>query len=212
MKLKLIQFFLIIGLILGGAGVFYYYYPQIWGEVFYPLEYKDEILKASEENNLPRNFICAVIFTESHFNLNAKSSAGASGLMQLMPGTARGVAARIGMTDYTDAKIFDPAVNIRLGSAYIKAYYDLYNKNIDAILMAYNAGPAYSGRFVQDGNRNAIPRETDGFIRKVRASWEAYDRIYGSEWQGSMKSVQKTESETFIEKIDIFNLLDLLKK
>ncbi|TSC92813.1 MAG: soluble lytic murein transglycosylase [Candidatus Berkelbacteria bacterium Licking1014_7] len=208
---KIIQWILAGLVVIGAVLMFYFYYPEIWGEVFYPLKYKEEILSASQEFQIPRNLISAVIFHESHFNPDVKSPAGASGLMQLMPATARGVAKRIGIDDYTDSKIFDPITNIRLGTAYIKSYWDLYNQDIDSILVAYNAGPSYSGSFIQSKSHNTIPRETSNYIRRVKATWMAYDKIYGSEWQGSQKPFQP-EKESFIDRIDIFNLLDLLRK
>jgi soluble lytic murein transglycosylase len=211
MKRRIFEFVLIFLVLIGAGSIFYFCYPEIWGEVFYPLKYKEEILSASEEFEIPRNLIAAIIFNESRFNPPAVSRAGASGLMQLMPATARGVAKRIGMTDYTDSKIFDPDVNIRLGSAHLKFYWDLYNRDIDSILVAYNAGPAYSGSFIQNRDRSILPRETNSYIRRVRSTWLTYDRIYGTEWQGAQKFFRQKE-KSFVEKIDIFNLLDLFRK
>src|SRR3990167_4277025 len=97
-----------IVLLIGIIG-FYLYFPEIWGDVIYPLEYKDEIAKSSQEFNIEKNLIAAIIYSESHFNPKAGSGAGAKGLMQLMPATAAGVAKNIEMTDYTFSNIYDPA-------------------------------------------------------------------------------------------------------
>lgn len=196
-------------LVILGFG-FYKFFPEIWGDIFYPLEFRDEIVSASEEFDIERNLIAAVIFTESHFNPNAGSHAGAKGLMQLIPSTARGVAKNIGLNDYTDSKIFDPAINIRLGTAYLRSAIDSRGGNIDVALVNYNAGPKYAGLFQNTFNRTLIPRETDSYLRKVKSAWEAYDNIYGKDWSGPSKPFTKPENSTFVSQIKIGNLLNVL--
>lgn len=225
-KRRLITWSLILAVFCVGVFIFYKYFPEIWGDIVYPLEYKDEIIKSSEEYHVDRNLIAAVIYTESHFNPNAGSGAGAKGLMQLMPSTARGVARNIGMSDYADSKIFDPAINIRLGTAYLRSAIDSRDGNIDVALSNYNGGPRVAGRFEIAMDRSVLPRETDGYIRKVRSVWDIYEQIYGSNWEGPSKPFKAPSSgggfqaalpqfslptiETFTSKVDIKNLLGVL--
>ena len=112
--------------------------------------------------NLPESLLHAVITAESAYNPNAVSSAGARGLMQLMPGTAR----RFGVTN-----AYNPSENIRGGARYLKTLMGMFNSDLNLVLAAYNAG---EGAVLKHGRRIPPYDETRRYVRKVRAYYEQY--------------------------------------
>lgn len=120
---------------------------------------EDLIEKYADKNDLDVDFVRAVIKQESGFNPKATSKAGAMGLMQLMPNTARGLGVR-------DA--YNPEENIMGGTKYLKSLMTKFDGNPELALAAYNAGPYTVQKY------NGIPpySETQRYVKNVMANWE----------------------------------------
>jgi soluble lytic murein transglycosylase-like protein len=140
------------------SGIERYQPAKITNEV--PKSLDEIISRAADVYKIPKKLIQSIIQHESNYNPTAVSQAGASGLMQLMPATAKG----LGVTD-----IFDPEQNVFAGAKYIKQMLDKYNGNIDLALAAYNAGPGNVDKY------GGIPpfTETRNYVQKVSNSYYA---------------------------------------
>lgn len=117
-------------------------------------QYQAEISKAAQTYNIPEKLIAAVMKQESNFNSTAVSSAGASGLMQLMPSTAK----FLGVSDR-----LDPEQNIMGGAKYLRQMLNQFDNDISTALAAYNAGPGNVKKY------NGIPpfKETQNYVKNV---------------------------------------------
>ena len=175
---KTVQFIIVSVLMAGALLGFYFFYPHVWGEVLYPLEYRDYIKKYSQEYSLDPNLVCAVIYTESRFNADSGSGAGAKGLMQIMPATGRGISERIG--DSSMGNLLDAETSIRYGTFHLREQLDEYNNDLDLVLASYNAGGGRAVAWRLYGE--ALPRETVGYIYKVKNIKQTYDAVYGKWW------------------------------
>lgn len=128
-------------------------------------QYAPTIQECSKKYNVPVELICAVILQESGGNAKAVSPAGARGLMQLMPGTAR----RFGVTNS-----FDPRQNIEGGTKYLRFLMDEFKGDYRLVLAGYNSG---EGNVKKHGNRIPPFAETQNYVPSVLAYADTIHRI-----------------------------------
>jgi soluble lytic murein transglycosylase len=153
----------------------------------FPLQHREIVIDHSRQNALDTSWIYAVIRQESAFMSDARSQAGALGLMQLMPATARTLARRKpGLGRLSGGRLLDPAFNIRLGSAYLKELKEKLADNPVLATAAYNAGPRRVNRWLPPYPLEAdiwvelIPfRETRRYLRRVMSYTVIYDKRLG---------------------------------
>jgi soluble lytic murein transglycosylase len=154
---------------------------------FYPDDYCEEIIAAAQANNIDINLLFAVVREESRFKENALSTAGAQGLMQLMPETASWICQKASFDYDSREAVWDPAANIMMGAWYLKWLSDTYYEgNIAAAIAAYNAGQQNVNGWLQEGlwdgslsNAADIPfTETSDFLQSVNKSYQKYSQLY----------------------------------
>ena len=154
-------------------------------DVFYPLKHWDIIVQESKNRSLDPYQVAGLIRQETIFTTRARSSANAFGLMQVLVPTGRLTAQKYGLNrEITVESLFEPRLNIQLGTAYLRDQIDKYGR-IEYVAAAYNAGP---GRVVQwkatlpleiDEFAEAVPfKETRGYIQGVVRNWLQYLRLY----------------------------------
>lgn len=152
----------------------------------YPLEYKEEILLAAAKYDFEPEFLCAVIHTESKFRAQAQSSAGAAGLMQLMPETFAEIADRKG-EERTREDMLIPEINIDYGAYYLRHLADSFDyKDIYTACAAYNAGAGNVNRWLTDTQYShdgvslyTTPyKETTNYIERIKTAQDMYQKLY----------------------------------
>ena len=142
--------------------------------LLYPLPYAEEVADAARASRLPETLVYAVMRQESLFQRYAVSPAGAIGLMQLMPATARRTAAALDRPRPDVDSLQEPAVNLALGAGHLAELVDRFDGQVLLALAAYNAGAAAARRWLPDAPIDAdawvenIPyNETRGYVQRV---------------------------------------------
>lgn len=147
----------------------------------YPTPYRNLFRAAAENEGVDEAWIYGLVRQESRFMHHAKSGVGAAGLMQIMPATAKWVAKRIGMNDYSSDLIHDLTTNVSIGTHYIRYTFELMNGQAVMATAAYNAGPSRAKRWQPSEPMEAaiyiesIPfAETRSYVQKVMANAQMY--------------------------------------
>jgi soluble lytic murein transglycosylase len=157
-------------------------------ELRYPLSDAAEIRQQARIEHLDPALVAAVIYAETKFDART-SSAGALGLMQILPATARDLAHMSGGTLFKVADLAHPTTNIAYGSYYLRYLLNVYHGNLTLALAAYNAGLANVDRWVTTARArgqaltvDAIPfPQTRAYVVRVEAATKTYRRYYAKQ-------------------------------
>jgi len=163
----------------------------------FPMPFRESVVKRSQGIGLDPAYVYGLIRQESRFIMDARSGVGASGLMQVMPATARWTAQKIGLAGFTPDQINDRDTNIAIGTAYLKLALDDLGGSMPMAAAAYNAGPGrprtwrgQSGAPVLDAAvwaENIPFAETRDYVKKVLSNATNYAAILTGQPQ-SLKS------------------------
>jgi soluble lytic murein transglycosylase len=165
----------------------------------FPLAYLDSFRAAARKSDIPANWNLSIARQESAFMPDAKSSAGALGLMQLLPSTAKGTARRQGLREPTDFSLTDPHKNIEIGSAYLGQMFRRFDNNRILASAAYNAGPTRVSQWLDksvplDVWIETIPySETRGYVMNILM----FSAIYADKLEQQPVLIYPHEYESF---------------
>lgn len=158
---------------------------QYWDDldVRFPMAHRDELVREAQRRDIHSSWVFAITRQESAFMADARSHAGAMGLMQLMPGTAKETARKFSIPMASPQQALNPDVNIQLGAAYLSQIYGQFNGNRVLASAAYNAGPGRVRQWLRGANHLSydvwvenIPfDETRQYVQNVLS----YSVIYG---------------------------------
>jgi soluble lytic murein transglycosylase-like protein len=157
---------------------------------YYPFDYRETIEEQAEKTGLPASLIAGIIRQESAFDPRATSPVGARGLMQLMPGTAREMSGKVGLS-YVPERLYDPEVSVRLGSAYFKEVLDGFDGNVELALAGYNGGPNRIRRLWNESGgdaganldsflENLYLDESRNYVKRILVLSDSYRQLYPS--------------------------------
>src|SRR3954453_6908878 len=158
-------------------------------EIALPLRHEDIIRQQARDKDLDPALIAAVIYAESHFRDGQTSAAGAQGLMQITPATARMIARKSGGVAFTVRDLGTPQVNIAYGAWYLRYLMQRYAGNETFALAAYNGGEGNVDRWIAAAERRnealtiaAIPfAETRTYVQRVQDAKRQYRQSYAQE-------------------------------
>jgi len=160
--------------------------PDGWRRLYYPIEEKGFVGARAKEFGVDPAMLRALVRQESVFEPRARSRAGALGLTQLMPATAKSLSRSVLRARYRVAFLYDPGVNARLGAAYFRQLLNRFGGKPVFALAAYNGGPTRMARIVRENPGREDDEvfeshpayETRDYVRRVMLYAESYRELY----------------------------------
>lgn len=155
-------------------------------KMIYPQKYAELVNQYAEENDLDPLLVFAIIKAESNFDEDVISNSGAVGLMQLMESTAQEMADDLAIEIPTKESLFNPELNIQIGTYYFAYLLGIYEGNIYLALTAYNAGIGNVNTWIEEGTiredgsdiENIPYKETNNYVRKIVRDYRIYQDLY----------------------------------
>jgi len=160
----------------------------LW-KLAYPMPFKDPLLTYSFKNELDPYLLAGLIRQESEFSAKVVSRSNAHGLTQIMPATGRELARRLGIKGFNNRMLFEPSVNLQMGSYYLRSLINSLDGNLAQALASYNAGKGRVTQWLARGEYRdpaefveSIPfNETRGYVQSVMRNAGIYRRLYGND-------------------------------
>ena len=161
--------------------------PRKYWEALFPKAFWTDLKRTSSANGLDPYLVASLIRQESEFNPNAVSKANAVGLMQLLPKTGKLVAKEVKLKRYTASQLYQPSVNLQLGTKYFRGMVDKFG-GFEYALAAYNAGSERVDEWLAQGKYRdpqefveSIPfTETREYVQAIMRNASVYKQLYGS--------------------------------
>lgn len=161
--------------------------PEVLRTLF-PLPYKNEVERFSNERKLDPFLVLSIMKQESKFKRLARSQAFARGLMQIIPSTASNLATALGLENFSVDQLYIPEVNINLGTRYVQDITREFGNHVELIAAGYNGGESNVRRWRDSSTPDEIMdfvssidfKETKNYVMIVKTNYEIYKRIYGA--------------------------------
>jgi soluble lytic murein transglycosylase len=154
--------------------------PDWYLRARYPLDYEQLVRTHANERELDPALVAAMIYAESRFHPNARSEAGAIGLMQILPDTGRFIARSTGGDEFVVADLRNPDLNVRYGTWLLAYLLDRYGGDLRLALAAYHAGAGNVDEWLAAGSEIAFP-ETQAYVDEVERVRQVYAKAYSAE-------------------------------
>ena len=172
MTRRLVILLFVLAAAAGAAAYVHAQKPAPYARIVYPLAYEQIIRGHARNYELDAALVAAVVYEESRFDAAARSRSGAIGLMQLLPSTAEGIALRTGGRRFRVDDLYDPEINVRYGSWYLRHLLEKYDGSVAKALAAYNGGQGNVDRGIEYA-------ETREYVADVLEARDVYARAYG---------------------------------
>ena len=152
----------------------------------YPMTYAPEIRAAAAEFSLDPAYVASVVLAESNFDAEAVSSAGAIGLMQIMPATGEWIAGKLEDEPFDVQRLYQPEVNLRYGCWYLRFLLDRYDEDMYTASTAYHQGQGRVDQWLEDPQYSQDGRTltaissavTDTYVNRIMESYANYQELY----------------------------------
>jgi soluble lytic murein transglycosylase len=184
--------------------------PAEFWKLAFPIPYREELERFARQNNLDPFLVAALARQESEFNPKAVSVSSARGLTQIMPSTGRELSRHLGIRPYSTARLFQPQVNLQMGTYYLRSVVDSVNGRWEAALAAYNAGLSRAkdwstwGEFREPAEFvETVPfTQTREYIQIVLRNADIYRQLYAAPEAASVKAATPASRVSYSDGID----------